>query len=117
MADYTVVARPMAINMVTEDVSAAHTIYNKTGGTFQAGIMVRISRGDSIQEHLDADTIVEVRPGDSAVIDPTAYSGTPAGVGVSFRSDAVDTTAAEQMIRDGVITTNAKGEVVIKKKK
>ena len=105
MADYTVVARPMAVNMVTEDVSAAHTIYNRSGSVFMAGILVRINRGDSLQEHLDTDTIVEVRPGSSATIDPTAYSGTPAGVGVTFRSDAIDSTASEMMIRDGNITT------------
>ena len=117
MADYTVVARPMAVNMVTEDVAAAHTIYNKSGSVIQAGILIRISRGDSVQEHLDDETIVEIRPGQSAVIDPTAYSGTPAGVGVLFRSDAVDTTAGEQMIRDGVVTTSKDGKITFKTKK
>ena len=117
MADYTVVARPMAVNMVTENVAEAHTIYNRTGGTFQAGILVRVNRGNSVQEHLDANTIVEVKPGDSVVVDPTSYAGTPAGVGVLFRSDAVDTTASEQMIRDGVITKGADGSITIGKAK
>ena len=103
--------------MVTEDVSAAHTIYNKTGGIFQAGILIRVTQGDAVKEHLDFDTLVEVPIGGSVVVDPTAYSGTPEGVGVLFRSDAVDTTASEQMIRDGVVTTNKKGDIVIQKAK
>ena len=104
MADYTVVARPMAVNMVTADITAAHTIYNRSGSPIQAGILVRITRGNSVQEHIDTDTMVEIAPGASAVIDPTAYSGTPEGVAVLLRGDSIDTSAAEQIIRDGNVT-------------
>ena len=104
MAEFTAIAKPTAVTRVTDDVASAHTIYNKTGGTFYAGIIININRGNAVLEHLDADTMVEVKPGDSVVIDPTAYSGTPVGVGVSFRSAAVDATPTDEIIRAGVIT-------------
>jgi len=91
MATYDITGRHTSIHRVTDDVSAPHTLVNKLGSTFTAGVIVPVIRGNAIIEHLDAGTLVEVKPGDSIAVDPTVVTGA-VGVGFASREAQVDTT-------------------------
>ena len=91
MATYDITGRHTSIFRVTDDVSVAHSLVNKLGSTFTAGVIVSVTRGNAIIEHLDTDTMVEVKPGETVAIDPTAVSGA-VGVGFASREAQVDTT-------------------------
>jgi len=91
MATYDITGRHTSIFRVTDDVSVAHSLVNKLGSTFAAGVIVSVTKGNAIIEHLDVDTLVEVKPGDSIAIDPTVVTGA-VGVGFASREAQVDTT-------------------------
>ena len=91
MATYDITGRHTSIFRVTNDVTGPHTLVNKLGSTFYAGTIVSVVRGNAIIEHLDTDTMVEVKPGDSIQVDPTAVSGA-VGVGFASRELQMDST-------------------------
>jgi hypothetical protein len=91
MATFDITGRHGAIFRVTDDVSGAHTINNKLGSAFYAGTIVKVTRGNAIIEHLDAETMVEVPAGGSVTVDPTAVSGA-VGVGFAARENQMEST-------------------------
>jgi hypothetical protein len=101
MATYDITGRHTSIHRVTDDVSGAHTLVNKLGSVFTAGVIVSVTRGDAVIEHLDADTLVEVKPGDSVSIDPTTVSGA-VGVGFASREAQMDTTTVTPISTENV---------------
>jgi hypothetical protein len=106
MATFDITGRHTSIHRVTDDVAGSHTIVNKLGSTFFAGTIVSVVRGDAIIEHLDAETMVEVKPGDSITVDPTAVDGA-VGVGFASREAQMDTTTVTPISTD-VTTSTAK---------
>ena len=103
MAEFTLIQKPTAIDKVTDDVSGATTIYNRSGSVTYAGVLIRITRGNQIIEHIDADTLVEIKSGESKDIDPTGVSGA-IGVAITTRQGSIDVTAAETLIRAGNVS-------------
>jgi hypothetical protein len=91
MATYDITGRHTSIHRVTDDVSVAHSLVNKLGSTFTAGVIVSVTRGNAIIEHLDADTMVEIKPGETVAVDPTAVVGA-VGVGFASREAQIEST-------------------------
>ena len=91
MATYDITGRHTSIHRVTDDVTVAHSLVNKLGSTFTAGVIVSVTRGNAIIEHLDTDTMVEVKPGETVAIDPTAVAGA-VGVGFASREAQMEST-------------------------
>ena len=104
MADFTLIGRHTSVLRVTDNVAETCTIYNKTGSVITAGVLTEVTRGNAIIRHLDAGTEVDVQPGGSVVIDPTAVTGA-VGVGFSDRGEAVTTTVVDNIVVTGVILT------------
>ena len=103
MADFTMIGRHPSIFRITNDVSEAHTVYNKSGETVTAGVIVNVHRGNQIIQHLDDATLVELKSGDSVSLDPTGVSGA-VGVGFSSRRLQVDNTAVIEVVESGVVS-------------
>ena len=99
MADFKITARHPSIIRCTKDASATHTITNNCGSTFIAGVIVEVTRGNQIINHIDADTMVEVAPGQTVTIDPTGVADA-VGVGLSSREKSIDTTGVEFIVED-----------------
>jgi len=109
MADFTLQARHPALFRVTDDIAGTTTIKNEVGSTFYAGVMVEVDKGKGVIQHLDTDTLVEVKTGDSVTIDPTTVSGA-IGVGLSLREKQMDTTTVEIVQNTGITVTGAKSK-------
>jgi hypothetical protein len=105
MATYDITGRHTAIHRVTDDVSAAHTLVNKLGSVFTAGVIVSVVRGNGVIEHIDADTMVDVLPGESVTIDPTSVDGA-VGVGFASREAQMESTTVTPISTD--VTTKVK---------
>ena len=99
MATYDITGGHTAIHRVTNDVSAAHTLVNKLGSIFTAGVIVSVTRGNGIIEHIDTDTMVDVLPGESVTIDPTAVADA-VGVGFTSREAQMDSTTVTPISTD-----------------
>ena len=91
MATYNITGRHTSIHRVTDDVSGPHTLVNKLGSAFFAGTIVEVVRGNAIIEHLDVDTMVEVKAGDTVQVDPTTVTGA-IGVGFASREAQMEST-------------------------
>jgi len=113
MADFTLQARHPSLFRVTDDVAATTTIKNEVGSTFYAGVMVEVAKGRGVIQHLDTDTLVEVKTGDSVTIDPTTVTGA-IGVGLSLREKQMDTTTVEIVQNSGITLKKAKAKTKAK---
>ncbi len=82
MAAFDIQTRHPGIFRVTDDITAAHDITNNTPETLMAGVIVTVTAGRKHPtQHLDDATIVVIKPGATASIDPT---GVAAAQGVGF---------------------------------
>jgi len=97
MADFTIQGRHPAIFRVTEDVSGAHNVTNSTPSVVIGGVIVNATRGSYQVQHLDADTLVEIKPGATVSIDPTGVTGA-VGVGFTDNNDQVRGTAYNYVV-------------------
>ena len=109
MADFTLQARHPSLFRVTDDIAGTTTIKNEVGSTFYAGVMVEVSKGKGVIQHLDTNTLVEVKTGDSVTIDPTTVTGA-IGVGLSLREKQMDTTTVEIVQNSGITIAGAKSK-------
>jgi hypothetical protein len=107
MADFTLQARHPSLFRVTDDVAGTTTVKNEVGSTFYAGVIVEVTKGRGMIQHLDTDTMVEVKTGDSVTIDPTTVSGA-VGVGLSLREKQMDSTTVEIVQNTGITLLGGK---------
>jgi len=92
MAAFTIQGRHPAIFRITDNVAETHDVTNSSPTTFLAGVIVNVTTGTYPVQHLDADTLVEVGPGETVTIDPTGVTDA-VGVGFSDNNDQVRSTA------------------------
>ncbi len=107
MAQFTMQARHPSLFRVTDDVAGTHDIKNEVGSTFYAGVIVEVTKGRGMIQHLDTDTMVEVKTGETVTIDPTTVTGA-VGVGLSLREKQMDTTTVEIVQNDGITIAGGK---------
>ena len=115
MADFTIQGRHPALFRVTDDTTGAHNIKNELGSVFLAGVLVEVTRGKGMIQHLDDTTLVEVAPGATVSIDPTGVSGA-VGVGLSLREKQMDMTTIEPVQNSGITILKTAGKKAKAKK-
>jgi len=91
MAAFEIITRQTAIFRITDDVSSTHDVTNNTPATMVAGVLVTVSAGRQYPtQHIDLDTAVVVKPGETVTLDPTTVTG---AVGIGFNDTKEQATS------------------------
>ena len=114
MAEYTLIGRHPNLVLLTENVTEDCVVKNEAGEPMTLGVMVEVTRGQYKIQHIDADSMVEAKPGQTVTIDPTAVSG---AVGVCYQNDRsqVLSTGDIKVSKSGIVVAGGKAKAKAKK--
>ena len=115
MAEFTLANKPDNVTVITENVSESCTIYNRSGSVAIAGVVIVVHRGREIFQHIDGDTMVEFKSGETVTIDPAGVPNA-IGVGVLTRRGQVQFTAEGTAVFAGNIQRSEEPSTEHKKK-